>query len=439
MKQKIVLIGAGSSVFGPSMFSDLYLSHNLDGSTVVLVDIDSEKLEMIYDILTYENQNAGNKFILERTIDRKEALQNADFVISSVEPKRFHFRWQDHSVPLKYGARTRMGECGGPGGFFHSARIIPIVLDIVKDVNAICPNALFFNFSNPVARISLAVHRAYPNLKYVGLCHQIGFLKYHLPRMFNCSIEELQLVVSGLNHFGFLIGLTNVKTGENLMPEFNRQCMEYFKDKWDKFVFDRFTFEIYKRFGYFPHPGDNHLCEYIQFADEFVLLEDLKEWIQLMEVAGSTTDKKIRRYHRKLKVGKIPKKSILTSKPSGERPIPIIEAIITNTRTYDPSVNIPNKGLITNLPQDIVVETPAWIDGEGIHGVVQGDLPKNIAGLLRIEATIQDLCVDAIMQKSKAKAINCLAMDTKVGSVKMAEQIFEDLYSLQKDYLPNFQ
>ena len=332
-----------------------------------------------------------------------------------------------------------MGECGGPGGFFHSARIIPIVLDIVKDVNDICPNALFINFSNPVARISLAVTRTYPNLKYVGLCHQIGFLNYHLPLMFDCPLEDLELVVSGFNHFGFLIGLKNVKTGADLMPDFNRRCLDYFKDKSNKFEFDQFTFEIFKRFGYFPHPGDNHLCEYIQFADEFVLLEDLKEWIKLMEETGGATDRKIRRYHRKMKAGKMPKKSILKPTPSGERPIPIIEAIITNTRSYDPSVNIPNDGLIMNLPQDIVIETPAWIDGDGIHGVEIGDLPKNIAGLLRIEATIQDLCVDAILKKSKSQAITCLAMDTKVGSVRMAEKIFADLYNLQKDYLPDFQ
>ena len=160
MKQKIVLIGAGSSVFGPSMFSDLYQSDKFDGSTIVLVDIDTEKLEMIYDILCVENENAGKKFKLERTTKRKEALYEANFVICSVEPKRFHFRWQDHTVPLKYGARTLMGECGGPGGFFHSARIIPIVMDILKDVNEICPDAYFINFTNPVARISLAAHRA---------------------------------------------------------------------------------------------------------------------------------------------------------------------------------------------------------------------------------------------------------------------------------------
>lgn len=439
MKKKIVLIGAGSAVFGPSMYNDLYLSPHLDGSTIVLCDINEPKLEMIYELLSFENQKAGNKFILERTTDRKAALVGADFVISSVEPKRFHFRWQDHNVPLKHGARTLMGECGGPGGFFHSARIIPIVLDIVADVDRLCPNAYFINFSNPVARISLAVHRKYPHIKYVGLCHQIEFLNHHIPNMLERPLDELQLIVAGFNHCGFLVGLKDNKTGEDLMPEFNKKALPYFEGKWDRFQFSDFTFEVYKRFGYFPHAGDNHFCEYVQFADEFVYLQDIKDWITLMEDTGKTTDRKINRFHRKLKAGKYPNKGLLTETPSGERAIPIIEAIVTNTRSYEPSVNIPNNGHITNLPQNVVIEGPAWVDGEGIHGVDMGDFPKSVAGLLRIEATLQDLCVDAILSKSKQEALNCLVLDTKVANYAMAEAIFDELYSLQKDYLPDFQ
>ncbi|MHA1745757.1 MAG: family 4 glycosyl hydrolase, partial [Promethearchaeota archaeon] len=296
MKKKIVLLGAGSSVFGPSMFSDLYLSQVLDGSTITLCDINEPKLQMIYDLLSYENEKSGNKFILEQTTDRKEAFQNADFIISSVEAKRFHFRWQDHNIPLKHGARSLMGECGGPGGFFHSARVIPLVLSIAEDITKICPDAFFINFSNPVARISLAIHRKYPNIKFIGLCHQIEFLNFHLPKMFEKPLDELKMTVAGLNHFGFLIGLEDFKTGENLLPAFNANALQYFDGKWDRFQFDEFTFEIYKRFGYFPHSGDNHLCEYIQFADEFVKLEDLKDWIQTMEEFGKMEDKRIIRF-----------------------------------------------------------------------------------------------------------------------------------------------
>jgi alpha-galactosidase len=438
MKKKIVLLGAGSSVFGPSMFSDLYLSQVLDGSTITLCDINETKLQMIYDLLSHENEKTGNKFILEQTTDRKEAFQNADFVISSVEAKRFHFRWQDHKVPLKHGARTLMGECGGPGGFFHSARVIPLVLSIVEDISNICPNAFFINFSNPVARISLAIHRKYPKIKFIGLCHQIEFLNYHLPKMFDKPLGDLKMTVAGLNHFGFLIGLEDFKSGENLLPAFNAKSLQYFDGKWDRFQFDEFTFEIYKRFGYFPHSGDNHLCEYIQFADEFVKLEDLKDWIQTMEEFGKMEDKRIIRFHKKLKKGKPSKRSVLSSKLSGESAIPVIEAIITNQRTYLSSVNIPNEGIIENLPSDLIVEGPAWVDGSGVHGVKLGSLPKNIAALLRMEASIQDVCVEAILHESKTLALACLAMDLKVEGFKMAENIFDELFALQREYLPDF-
>ena len=438
MKKKIVLIGAGSAVFGPSMFSDLYLSKVLDGSTITLCDIDETKLEMIYDLLSNENEKMGNKFILERTVNRKNALKNADFVISSVEMKRFHFRWQDHNVPLKHGARTLMGECGGPGGFFHSARVIPLVLSIVEDISRICPNAFLINFSNPVSRISLAIHRKYPKIKFIGLCHQIEFLNHHLPKMLDIPLEDLKMSVAGLNHFGFLVGLEDFNTGENLMPKFNAKCLGYFEGKWDRFQFSDFTFEIYKRFGYFPHPGDNHLCEYIQFADEYVKLQDLKDWINNMEAFGKMENDRIIRFHRKLKNGKPSKKSILSSKLSGESAIPIIESIVTNQKRYISSVNIPNVGIIENLPSDSIVEVPAWVDGSGVQGVKLGNLPKNIAALLRMEESIQDVCVEAILNESKTLAIACLAMDLKVKGFKMAEKIYDELFILQREYLPDF-
>ncbi|MHA1525516.1 MAG: family 4 glycosyl hydrolase, partial [Promethearchaeota archaeon] len=133
---------------------------------------------------------------LDHTTDRAIAFKDADFIISSIEVgDRFELRWQDHNIPLKYGARTRMGECGGPGGFFHSARIIPEVLKIAKDVEKICPEAFFINYSNPVARNCLAIKRT-TNIKFIGLCHQIEFFNHHFPKMFNKTLEELKMTVS---------------------------------------------------------------------------------------------------------------------------------------------------------------------------------------------------------------------------------------------------
>ena len=129
---------------------------------------------------------------------------------------------------------------------------------------------------------------------------------------------------------------------------------------------------------------------------------------------------------------------MLMREPSGERAIPIIEAIIEDRNSYEIAVNIPNDGIIENLPQDLVIECSGIVNKEGIQGVKIGNISKNIAAILRIEASIQDLCVEAVMQESKDLAINCLAMDVNCGSFEMAEAIFNEMYELQKEYLPKF-
>ena len=148
MDKKIVLIGAGSTSFGPSMFSDLYLSEILDGCEVMLHDIDKSKLDMMYDLLLIENERSEEKFILNKTLNREEALKGADFIISSIEVGNRMKLWrQDYEIPRKHGSTQVLGENGGPGGIFHTFRILPPIIEIVKDVERICPNAFFINFS----------------------------------------------------------------------------------------------------------------------------------------------------------------------------------------------------------------------------------------------------------------------------------------------------
>jgi len=440
MDKKIVLIGAGSTSFGPSTLLDLYQSNYLQGSTIVLHDINKEHLEVIYELVVAENKIHNNKFNIESTTNRKEALDGANFVISSIEVgDRFKLWREDYEIPRKYGSTQILGECGGPGGTMHAFRIIPPILEIVKDVNNICPEAFFINFSNPMARVCLAIKRAAPNLKFIGLCHQIGALIYHLPKMLNKNLENLKLKPYGLNHFGFLMGLEELPSGLDLMPKFNKIAPEYFKQHENRFEFSSLTFEVFKRFGYFPYVGDNHLGEYLRFGEEFTETQDMVEWINRTEKHGERIYRKVMRNYKRLKEGKYLKKGMLSKGISGERAVPIIEAIITNQPTYESAVNIPNDGIIDNLPQDLVIECPITVSKAGIRGVKWGNLPKNIAALLRIEASIQDLCVEAILHKSKDLAIATLAIDPNVGSFEMAEQIFNEMREIQKDFIPNFQ
>ena len=440
MDKKIVLIGAGSAAFASQTLIDLNLSKGLEGSTITLLDIDKEKLQMLYEIASKDNKKIGNKFNIECTPNQEKALKGANFVINSIEHgDRFELRWQDNTIPRKHGSTEGMGENGGPGGFFHSARQIPEIIKIAKDVERICPDAFFINYSNPMSRICLALKRAVPNLKMFGLCHQIGFLtSHHLSNMLNKDLKDIQIITGGLNHFAFLLGLKDLDTGVDLMPKFNAKCMNYFKDKRDRFQYANLTFEIYKRFGWFPYVGDNHICEYLQFGAQYTTVQDLTDWITRTEQENKGSNTRLKKYYKRLKNGKYPKKGTLMRGPSGERSIPIIEAIIKDSNSYEIAVNIPNDGIIENLPQNLVIECSGIVNKEGIQGVKIGNISKNIAAILRIEASIQDLCVEAVMQESKDLAINCLAMDVNCGSFEMAEAIFNEMYELQKECLPKF-
>ncbi|MFW9785015.1 MAG: hypothetical protein ACFFFB_22225, partial [Candidatus Heimdallarchaeota archaeon] len=235
--QRIVLIGAGSAVFGPASLIDLYSSKILSGSTIILHDINKEKLERVFNIVQKENEIRGKKFSIEQTTNRKKALRGADFVICAIENgDRFSLRRQDNTIPRSYGTTEMMAENGGPGGFFHTARQIPEHVKIGEDIMNYCPEALLIVYSNPVSRICLALKRTTPNLKFVGLCHQLGLLTNHfLPDMLKKSMLELKLTTGGLNHFAFLLGLEDKVTGKNLLPEFNTKCTKYFHGKWDRF------------------------------------------------------------------------------------------------------------------------------------------------------------------------------------------------------------
>ncbi|TFF97575.1 MAG: hypothetical protein EU540_08710 [Promethearchaeota archaeon] len=457
MDKKITFFGAGSASFGPVTLNDIYHSKTLEGSTITLIDIDEEKLNRVYDIVCKENEIKGEKFTVEKTQNQKAALKDADVVICSIEHgDRFFHRWIDHRIPHKHGSTEMMAENGGPGGFFHSARQIPTIVDIAKEAYAANPEVFFINYSNPMSRICLAIHRAVPELNFVGLCHQINLLLIDLPHIIDDEmrnnelsylekikkireyIDNTKIVVGGLNHFAFVLDMEDLRTGENLMKKFNANLMDFYKkDKWDRFHFADLTFEIYKRTGWFPYVGDNHLAEYLQIAKDYTKYEDFDDWIELMEQQNKGILGMLKRNHKRLQKGRYPKKGVFKRAVSGERAVAILEAMIENKNTYE-IVNIPNDGIIENLPQDLVIECTGIVNKEGVYGVKLGKIPVAVATILRIEASIQDVCVEAILKESKDLAIACIAMDVNCGSFEMAENIFNEMVEVQKKYLPNF-
>jgi alpha-galactosidase len=178
--------------------------------------------------------------------------------------------------------------------------------------------------------------------------------------------------------------------------------------------------------------------EYVQFAEEFTKTQDMIDWIDRTDREGNLRYKLTLKFYNDLKKGTYPKSGFLKKTASGERAIPIIESILLNKNSHENAVNIPNEGVIDNLPQDLVIECSVKVDKSGVHGIKLGNIPKSIASILQIEAAVQNLCVEAILQKSSELAITSLAIDPNVGNFKKAEAIFEEITSLQHEYLSYF-
>jgi alpha-galactosidase len=439
MSERIVLIGAGSANFGLGTLGDILNSQILQGSTVVLHDVDAEALATVERIGREHIEAHALPFDLAATTSRREALRGATFCVISIEVgHRFELWEQDWRVPQQYGIRQVYGENGGPGGLFHALRIIPPILDICADIMDICPEAHVFNFSNPMSRICLAVKRRFPGIKLIGLCHESASLPQHLPAMLDTPFVNLALRAGGLNHMSVLLEIRYRDSGQDAYPDVRARARSYFEDmptftEIIKLMFmpegeaapaqarkwvERWLFlEILERFGYMPVTTDSHFGEYIQWAHEVVDHHGILEFFT---------------WYKRWCLEREPEPKI---GGSGERVIPIIEAILTDSHEEELAVNIMNDGLIDNLPRDLVVEVPAIVDRQGVHGVPLGPLPKGIAGLLANQVAVHDLTAEAALTGSREVALQALLVDPVVHSLRAAEQTLDTMLRLQEQYL----
>jgi alpha-galactosidase len=418
MANNIVLIGAGSATFGLGTVGDILKSEVLAGSSIVLHDINPQALSKVEAIAQRFIQDQTLPFTLSATTSRAEALQEADFCIISIEVgDRFKLWEQDWKIPLQYGVRQVFGENGGPGGLFHALRIIPPILEICDDIHTICPNAYVINFSNPMSRICLAIKRRYPQLKLMGLCHEVASLVWFLPSILSTPFSNLSLKAGGLNHFSVLLDARYKDSGQDAYPDIRERAPVFFTGLPERDL----ILEILERFGYLPITSDSHFGEYIQWAHEVV------------------DHKGILDFYTGYKTGSL--QQVPESRVEGTheieywRAVPIMEGILTDSGHEELAVDLPNDGLIDNLPRDLVVEVPAVIDKDGVHGVQLGALPKGIAGLLNNQVAVLDLTVEAVLQSSREVALQALLVDPVVDSLRAAEKILETMLQVQARHL----
>ncbi len=434
---KIVIIGAGSASFGPSILGDLFsYAESCRGSSVWLVDTNAASLDVMSRYAQRLNAAVHEAFDLHGTTDRREALPGADFVIVSIAVDRSETWKRDWQIPLKHGVRHVLGENGGPGGLSHAIRNIPLLLSIARDVEKLASNAVVLNFTNPVSRLCLALTK-YSKVRVVGLCHQIG-KGYHLVNqvlrivepqsgeneaMLRQRIEKrIHLTAAGLNHFTFILDMRDRVTGADLYPDFRDKVKRMPPD------FELMSRRLMDTFGPFCATGDGHAGEYVGFASE------------TMSLTGYDFDKydksviKKRALVKAIADGREPVKLAL----SGERAIQIIDAIMHDKLQHELAVNIPNNGCISNLPADAVVEIPAIVSGIGVQGIHVGALPDGLAALLRNQIEIQKLVVEAGVNGNRQAALQALLLDPTVHSYAQAKYMLDELLTVQAKYLPQF-
>ncbi len=457
---KIVVIGAGSASFGTNTLASLIGSERLRGSQLALVDRNPHTLDLVGKLALRLNREWEAQMTITTHTHHADALDCAEFVVVSIEVPPRETLWQsDFKIPLKYGVRQPYAENGGPGGFAHAIRNIGPVMEIVRAMEQTCPGARLINFTNPMARICDAIAH-YSKIKVVGLCHQIkaGYamvgmaladdLGIHVPQGFtgchsspqvnppslqvaNQAQQRIQILAAGLNHFTWMLALNDKSTGKDLYP--------LFAERWAALnpAFEPLTRRVFAVMGWFPIPGDEHLCEYLPWVsdpltkpwEKFDLsLYDWDSW-EALRTDG----------HAEIaRMGAGQAEVAPLRQAESEGALEIIENIAGAGAHYHEAVNLPNQRYITNLPEGTIVEVPGMVNGAGIHGVGVGPLPEPIAELCRRESTVVRLCVDAAIHGDRQAALQCLLLDPVITDLDVAQRILDDFLDTYRDYLPQF-
>jgi alpha-galactosidase len=416
---KMVFIGAGSMSFGIPTLKDLFTTPELKGASLSLVDIDPENLKRMYDLALALNDATGMELKIRCSAKRRDLLPGADYVINSLAIERCELWKQDFQVPLKYGIRHCLGENGGPGALFFTLRTVPLILEICRDMEELCPDAWFLNFSNPESRIVLAVNK-YTRIKCIGLCHGIYDSRGDVARILDIPKDELELSAAGLNHFQWLTGIRRKADGGDLYPELRRREAEFDPR------FRPLTRKLFRVFGYWPTCSDNHLGEYLPYGYE-------------AGMKGYDFDRDERRRGEKkqeiadIVAGRSDVRGWLQK--SGEKAIEVIAALSTGRRRYIPSAIVYNGGAVKNLPEDLAVEIPIEVDGDGIHKVFIGNMPPQTTALMSLQIGPQQMSVEAAVRGDKTAALQALLVDPVINDTEAALKILDELWEINAPYI----
>ena len=400
------------------------------------MDIAQKPLDMVTAFAKKIVKQYGFNTKIESTINRREALAGANYVIVTISvggPKWIH---PNRKIALKYGVNEGVGDTLGPGGVFYAARHVPPILDICHNMEELCPSAWLLNYTNPMAIISWEVSD-YTHIKNVGLCHSVQGTASELARYMGIPINELSYWVAGINHMAWFLKLKwHGKDVYPLLREKFKDPAIYSATKAQWAGPDMVRAEIFKAFGYFNTESSVHMSEYTPY---FRKRPELFEKYKLKYLFDDDWIKKRREEDEEFKQ-LINLDQKFTINHSGEYGSIIINSIETGKPSRI-NGNVKNKNLITNLPYGCCVEVPCLVDKEGIHPCYVGDLPPQLAALNRTNISVQELAVRGIVEKDKTKIFQSILLDPLTGTLLTIDEtrkMVDEIFQAEKEYLKDY-
>ncbi len=423
---KLAIIGAGSVVFAQRLTTDILSWPELQDSTIALMDINPERLDLIGALANRLIVEQNLPARIETTTDRRAALDGADYVIVTIQVGGIAAVRPDVEIPHRYGVDQAVGDTLGPGGIMRGLRTIPVMLDICRDMAELCPSALLINYSNPMSMLCWAIAESTP-IRAIGLCHSVQGTSRQISEYIGASYEDVAYWVAGINHQAWFLRFED--HGVDLYPRL-REAMQ----KPEIYAKDPVRFELMRAFGYFPTESSRHNSEYVPY---FRRTRELAE--RYAPPWGRDYNLYVGRQERYY--------DAVRRQVAGEEAIPtdrtheycsyILHSIETNT-PFRINANVPNTGLIANLPSGCCVEVPCLVDNTGIHPCHAGDLPPQCAALNRASVAVQELTVRAARTGDRDAIYRAVALDPLTASVLTldeARQMTDELLAASAPWL----
>ena len=425
---KIALIGAGSTVFAKRLIGDILLTSDLANNVqFALHDIDTERLRTSEIVTSRIVEKLGLKTHIFASKDRREILKGADYVIFMMQVGGYKpSTIIDFEIPKKYGLRQTIADTLGVGGIMRALRTIPVIKEILRDMNELCPQATLLNYVNPMVMLCMAINKISPEMKMVGLCHSVQGTAEELAKDLNENISDIDYFCAGINHMSFYLRFEkkcNDKK-ENLYPRL-REIAEKGNAPED----NRVRYEMLKRLGYFVTESSEHFAEYTPWFIKRDRPDLINEYNIPLDEYISRCEKQISDWDEQKAILEDRSQTIEVCQ-SHEYAAAIINGL-ENGIEVTINGNVPNDNLIDNLPGNICVEVPCIINTSGIQPVKVGRLPPHLAALMMTNINVQQLTVEAVLTRKKEHVYHAAMLDPHTA----AELSLDDIWNLVDDLL----